>query len=110
MGSENFAISCFENLLKRYPTDAELNNSVTMIDGQPSQVLLAGGNSKLDFANIIVESSDFHSGLIIDAFQQLLLRKPSSEELSTATVRFVNEKDYAQELVLLVITDEYAGF
>jgi hypothetical protein len=110
MGSENFAISCFENLLKRYPTTIELERAVKMIDGQPNHVLLVGGNSKLDFVDIIVGSSDFHAGQLIDIYQQMLLRKPSSDELSEATVRFVKAGDYENELLTLMVTDEYAGF
>jgi hypothetical protein len=43
MGSENFVISCFQNLFHRYPTDDELLDAVSMVDGASSQIFLQDG-------------------------------------------------------------------
>ncbi len=110
MGSENFVIACFENLLKRYPTETELENGVEMVDGGSVNVLLRDGNSKEDFLDIITHNNGFYEGRIIEAFQLLLIREPSSEEMSTYSADMVENGSIEEVWIQLTITDEYAGF
>lgn len=110
MGSENFTISCFENFLKRYPTDAELAASVNMIDGFPSQLLFRDGTSKTDFVIIVTQSDNFFEGLAIDIYQQLLARRPSSPEMSAATDQFKQGGSYQSLQKTIIKTSEYRGF
>ena len=110
MGTQNFVIACFENLLRRYPTEQELESGINMVDGQNAQLLLKGGNSKVDFLNILVNSTDFYAGRIIDAYESMLLRKPSSNELTELLLPFVESGNYENVLSEILKKDEYAGF
>lgn len=110
MGSENFVISCFENLFKRKPTASEDSSGVSMVDGISSTILRKEGRTKLDFLNIVTQDPEFYQGRVLDAYSTLLLRPPNSEELGNATEKFITSGDYNQVQIDIVKTDEYAGF
>ena len=110
MGSENFAISCFENFFKRYPTVEELERSVKMIDANVTTLLLQEGLNKEDFIEIVTSNVEFYQGRILDAYLTLLLRTPDSGELTAATNKFLQSNDFEEVQIDIVKTDEYAGF
>ncbi len=110
MGSENFVIACFENLLGRLPTASELDNGVTMVDGFPSQVLRVDGNDKIDLVDILTNSNEFYERLVIRTYQQLLTRDPSTGELSLGAAQVQATKDLKSLQVELLKSKEYAGF
>ncbi|MEM1319910.1 MAG: hypothetical protein AAGG75_06605 [Bacteroidota bacterium] len=110
MGSENFVLSCFENFLKRLPTDVELAAGVTMVDGFSSRMLLQDGSSRSDFLDILLNSPGFYEGLTTDIYSQLLARKPSSEEMGEATLRLTDDRDYQALQRRVMSSKEYAGF
>jgi len=110
MGSENFVLSCFENFLKRLPTDAELESGVTMVDGFSARLLLSDGSSRSDFLRIITETPGFYEGLAIDAYAQLLSRFPDSAEMAAITLEMSMGMNF-QELQRKIMTGpEYTGF
>jgi hypothetical protein len=49
MGSENYALACFEDLYFREPTNYEVEASVAMLDGQGAFLFLEYGDSRDDF-------------------------------------------------------------
>ena len=110
MGSENFVLSCFENFLKRFPTDDELASGITMVDGFSSQLLLRDGSTKKDFIEIITTDPGFYEGLTIDIYQQLLARNPNSEEMNDATLLLTENPDYQAIQQSIMVGSEYAGF
>jgi hypothetical protein len=110
MGSENFVLSCFENFLKRFPTESELVASITMVDGFSSQLLFRDGSSKKDFIEIITTDPGFYEGLTIDIYQQLLARNPDSEEMNDATLLLSEDPDYQAIQKSVMVSSEYAGF
>lgn len=110
MGAENFVLSCFENFLKRTPTDAELNASVNMVNGNPALVFLQDGANKVDFINILMGTAEFYQGLAIDIYNQLLVREPSSQEMVNAIFILDDTQDYQVVQRLVMKSDEYAGF
>jgi hypothetical protein len=107
MGSENFVIASFENLFKRQPTDNELVNSITMVDGISAQLLFLDGLSKSDFVEIMTTVPEFYQGLTIDIYQNLLARLPNSQEMTEATVE---NESYQMIQRQVMKTAEYAGF
>lgn len=110
MGSENFVIACFENLLGRLPTATELSNSVTMVDGFPSQVLRVDGNDKIEFTQILVNSGEFFERLVIRTYAQLLNRVPTAGELVQGIAE-VSSSYSVKTLQLNILTSStYAGF
>ncbi|MFK7806536.1 MAG: hypothetical protein AB8F74_01925 [Saprospiraceae bacterium] len=111
MGAENMVLACFENFLKRQPTEAELIAGVTMVDENVSaQLLLQDGRDKNDFVTIITSTPEFYQGLVFDIYQQLLVRSPTSLEMTEATEQLLQNKDYQALQTEVAITDEYAGF
>ncbi len=110
MGSENFVLSCFENFLKRFPTDAEQTAGITMVDGFSSQLLFHDGSTKKEFIEIITTTPGFYEGLTIDIYQQLLARSPDSEEMNDATLLLSEDPDYQAIQQKVMVSAEYAGF
>lgn len=110
MGSENFVKACFENFFKRYPTVEELQRGVTMVDGGATSLLLQDGSNKIDFVEIVTSDKEFFEGRILDVYESLLLREPTSTELAEATKSFVADSDFQNVQVEIMKTDEYAGF
>ena len=110
MGSENFAIGCFEGLFNRLPTEAELNASIEMVNGFSAQLLLKDGNGKDGFIEIVTTVPEFYQGLTIDIYNQLLARNPDSEEMSEGTILLSSTGDYTTVQKIVLVSDEYAGF
>lgn len=111
MGTENFVLSCFENLFKRLPTESELENGSRMVNGQPAQLLFTDGATKERFIEIMTTNAEFYQGISIDIYRQLLARDPSSPEMGIATVEFnqgiIEYKDLQKQVIK---TEEYTGF
>lgn len=110
MGSENFVLACFENFLKRYPTENELGAAVLMVDGFPAQLLLSDGSSKTDFLSVVTQNTEFLQGLTIDIYRSLLSRLPDSPEMGAATALLQNGSSYQAIQLQVLISAEYAGF
>lgn len=110
MGSENFVIACFEGLFHRQPTETELEEGITMVDGFSAQLLFLDGNTKDDFVEIVTSTPEFYQGLMIDIYRQLLARDPNSQEMGEGTLELTNTGDYQAAQRSVMILDEYAGF
>src|ERR1019366_7646653 len=80
MGTQNFVVSTFQNFLFRYPTNSELANAESIVNGLTSQLFLQVGQNKQDYINIFFASDDFIQGQVQLIFQQYLFRKPTSAE------------------------------
>ena len=81
MNTFNFVNAAFDNLLFRYPTQNEFNNSYSMIEDQiPNTVLGLSGTNKEDFINIICNSREFYEGIIHWSYLTLLARVPTTIE------------------------------
>jgi hypothetical protein len=111
MGTENFVLSCFENLFKRLPTESELQSGKNMVDGQPAQLLLTDGATKDRFIEIMTTNAEFYQGISIDIYRQLLARDPSSPEMGITTTE-LNQGiiDYKGLQKQVIKTEEYTGF
>ena len=60
MGTFNFVISAFDNLLYRYPTDAEYEAGYTMVEDNVSTTLMGqSGTNRGDFIRIMTEGQAF---------------------------------------------------
>lgn len=110
MGSENFVVAAFNNLFKRNPTAAELQRGITMVDGQPAQLLLQDGTNKDDFVNIVTSNLEFYEGLTFDIYNTLLARDPSSEEMDASTLSLNANSDYQMVQKMVMKSEEYTGF
>jgi hypothetical protein len=111
MGVTNFVIACFENYLKRLPTDLEQSNSETMVNAQSARIFMRDGSSKGDFLNIMTSSAGFYEGLVIDTYRHLLTRSPNSIEMGNYTQQLSNGSKSIKDLQRLICaSEEYAGF
>lgn len=110
MGSENFVVSCFTNLLHRYPTDDEKLQGVNMCDGGSGHLFLQDGSSKGDFIEIFVNSLEFYQGQVIEVYQAFLARLPESVEMNEYSLQMQEEDNFNNVKVDILISEEYAGF
>jgi len=107
----NYINAVFDNLLFRYPTQFEFDESYKMISDNLPQILLGqSGQSKYDFANIICDSREFYEGVIQWAYLTLLARVPTSEEVDKHMNTFYYNYDFQFIQRQIMISDEYAHF
>ncbi len=107
----NYINAVFDNLLFRYPTTFEFEESYKMISDNTPQILLGqSGQSKYDFADIICDSRGFYEGVIQWAYLTLLARVPTSEETDRMMNTFYYDYDFEYIQRQIMISDEYAHF
>ncbi len=109
MGSLNFVIACFQNLLLRNPTTYEAEQGVLMVDGFNAILFLEVGQSKRDFQDIFIGSDDYFEGQVQLLFNRFMFRLPSSEEMSGYSDFYRNTQDYKALISEILSSDEYAG-
>ena len=107
----NYINAVFDNLLFRYPTTFEFDESYKMISDNTPQILLGqSGQNKYDFADIICDSRGFYEGVIQWAYLTLLARVPTSEETDRMMNSFYYDYDFQYIQRQIMISDEYAHF
>ncbi|MEM7367935.1 MAG: hypothetical protein AAF587_04995 [Bacteroidota bacterium] len=109
MGTQNFVLAMFEYFLDRYPTEAEEQNAILMIDGFNSVLFGVEGKSKEDYLDIFFGSDDYFEGQVVDIYQDFMFRSPHSLEMSTATIDYQQSRNYRSLLTDILTTDEYLG-
>ena len=111
MNTFNFVNAAFDNLLFRYPTQNEFNNSYFMIeDNQPFTIFGYSGSNKLDFTNLICDSREFYEGIIQWTYLTMLARIPTSIERDFLMNDFYITTDFQKLQRFIMTTDEYAHF
>ena len=111
MNTFNFVNAAFDNLLFRFPTQYEFNNSYAMIeDEQPYSVLGSSGTNKEDFINIICNTREFYEGIIHWTYLTLLARVPTTTETDFLMNDFYISCDFLKLQRYVMQTDEYAHF
>lgn len=115
MGTENFVVSAFQNLLSRTPTSAdgittnELESSKMMVDGFQAILFLKVGDSKDDFLDILLGSNDYFESQVVAQYNRFLFRVPTSEEMSALAIEFKASNDYQAMQKSILSLDEYLG-
>jgi hypothetical protein len=109
MGSLNFVIACFQNLLLRNPTQFEQTEGVKMLDGFNGILFLQTGESKAQFQQIFFQSDDYFAGQIKLNYLRFMLRLPTSEEEVYYSSRLMSDGNIKTILIDLLSSDEYAG-
>ena len=111
MNTFNFVNAAFDNLLFRYPTQNEFNNSYFMIeDNQPFSIFGYSGSNKFDFTNLICDSREFYEGIIQWTYLTMLARIPTSIERDFLMNNFYITTDFQKLQRFIMTTDEYAHF
>lgn len=109
MGAANFVISSFQNFLSRNPTQAELQNGESMVNGFNAVLFLQSGAGKDDYLNIFFNSSDYYEGAVIYYYRKFLFRDPETVEMAQATLKYIQSNDYEQLQKDILASDEFAG-
>ena len=109
MGSANFVISTFQNLINRNPTMAEQQAGVSMVDGSNAILFLQAGSSKNDYLDIFTHSFNYYEGQIILMYLRLLNRIPNSIEMADATSLYSSTGDYSSVQREILSSDEFIG-
>lgn len=109
MGTQNFVIATFNQLLLRYPTENELAQSSLMIEGFNGILFFEPGKSKDDYLTIFTESNDYFEGQVRDVYLRYLFREPLSHEVTTYAEQYKTSDDYSALLKVVLGSDEYAG-
>jgi len=111
MNTVNFVNATFDNLLWRYPTKAELLEGFNMIEyNLPGTLFGKLGTNKDDYVEILTNSTEMFEGLIIWCYQQLVARRPTSEETGALLQDFAGHRDIRLIQQHILVTDEYANF
>ena len=111
MNTFNFINAAFDNLLFRFPTQYEFNQTYTMIEDNTAQIVLnVSGNNKEDFSYIISNSRGFYEGIIIWVYHALLARDPSTQEIDVLMQEFYEHHDFQWIQRQIMQTNEYAHF
>ncbi len=111
MNTFNFVNAAFDNLLFRYPSEYEFNNSYAMIEDQEPYTLLGySGANKEDFINIIINSREFYEGIIHWTYLTLLARVPTTVETDFLMHDFYINCNFRKLQRFVMQKDEYAHF
>lgn len=110
MNSFNFINASFDNLLFRFPTDAEFDASYAMVDASSAAILFGqSAQNKGGYLDILVNSAEGHEGLVRMFFRSYLGREPSTYEAYQLTTAFAADNDMRRMQRTILIGDEYAG-
>ena len=111
MNSFNFVNATFNDLFFRFPTSAELDAAYQIIEfNQPASLFGSLAQTKPEYVDLLVGSAEFDEGMIIWAYESLLARTPTSNEVFDLVVPFSNNYNFKEVQRTLLISDEYAGF
>jgi hypothetical protein len=109
MGSANFVISTFMQLINRNPTNAEQQAGVSMVDGNNAILFLQAGSSKDDYLNIFTSSSNYFEGQVVFMYLKYLNRNPTTIEMTDGTLKYSTSNDYTSVQRDILSTDEFIG-
>jgi hypothetical protein len=110
MNSFNFIHATFDNLLLRYPTQAEFDAAYAMVDGNQSAVLFTqSGQNKSDYTHIITSTPEFWEGMVRWSYRTFLGREPSTFETYQAMSGLEVDHDLQRVQRRILVTDEYAN-
>lgn len=110
MNSFNFVNASFDNMLFRYPTNAEFSAGYSMVEYNTSAILFgASAQNKAGYLDILVNSSEGNEGLVRFCYKSFLGREPSTYETYQATTDYQSDHDFQRLQRTILISDEYAG-
>ena len=111
MNTFNFINAVFDNLLFRYPTQYEFNETYLMIEDNTAQVVLgSSGNNKEEFTRIICNTREFYEGVVVWMYGTLLARNHTSDETDILMQKFYYDHDLQWLQRQIMNSDEYAHF
>lgn len=110
MNSFNFVNATFDNLLFRYPTNAEFDAGYAMVDANTPALLFGqSGQNKGDYSHIITGNTEFWEGMIRWSWRTFMGREPSSYETYDLLPGLLADHDLRKVQRAILVTDEYAN-
>ncbi len=109
MGSANFVISTFQNLINRNPTTSEQQSGISIVEGNNAVIFLQAGSSKNDYLNIITHSSNYYEGQVVFLYQKYLNRLPNTLEMAAGTSKYQSTGDFTAVQYDILASDEFIG-
>ena len=111
MGSFNLVRATFDNLLWRYPTQAEFDAGFAMVESNQQRTLFGfSGSNKEEYIDIIASSEGALQGIVIWQYDQLLARRPTAAETLSHLDALRTTGNVLELQQAVMQTDEYAGF
>lgn len=111
MNSINFIRACYNDLFFRFHTQSEFDEAFQVIEfGLPGLILGQSATNKQEFISILINSREFHEGMIRWAYKNLLAREPDAAETDGFMEDFYKDQDFQKIQLELMVTDEYANF
>lgn len=111
MNSFNFINATYNDLFFRFPTASELDLAYNVIEfNQAATIYGSLAQTKTDYVDILVSNGEFDEGMIIWAYESLLARTPSSNEVFEQVIPFSNNYNFKEVQRTILTSDEYAGF
>lgn len=110
-GSFNFINASFEDLLSRFPTNAEYEDAFEVIEYNfPAKVLGTSSQNKQDYSIALTESREFAEVMVRWTYLSLLSRQPESEEMLALVQAYYVDQDYEKVQRTIMMSNEYARF
>ncbi|MFK7924215.1 MAG: hypothetical protein AB8H47_19810 [Bacteroidia bacterium] len=110
-GSFNFINASFEDLLGRFPTEAEYEDAFEVIEYNfPGKVLGASCQNKQEYSTTLTGSREFAEAMIRWSYLSLLSRQAESDEMLALVEAFYKDQDYEKVQRTIMMSDEYARF
>jgi hypothetical protein len=111
MNAFNFVNAAFNDLMFRFPSQAEFLIAFEMVENDQAGVLFQlSGNNKSDFINLMTNAREAYQGAIIWLYTTLLSRQPNTSEINQVLNSFYSNKNLQQIQTKIMISDEYANF
>lgn len=110
MNTFNFINATFDNLLLRFPTNAEFNAGYDMVENSAATVLFAqSGQNKGDYVHILTGSTEFREGMVRWCYNTFMGREASTYEVYDALSHFNTDGDLQRVQRAILTSDEYAN-
>ena len=111
MNSLNFVNASFDNMFFRFPTRDEFEIAYQIIDAGKGGSLFGGfANNKAEYCEMLVNSREFHEGMIKWCYLTLIGREPTTQESYNLMQEYYLKKDLQYVQTIILMTDEYAHF
>jgi hypothetical protein len=110
MNTFNFINATFDNLLLRYPTNAEFDTGFDMVENNAPGILFAqSGQNKGDYVQILTGTTEFEEGMVRWSYSTFMGREASTYEVYTAMSSFHTDLDLQRMQRAILVSDEYAN-
>ncbi len=111
MNTLNFVNASFDDLFFRFPIKDEFTIAYDIIDLDKGGSLFGGyASNKAEYCQLLVNSREFHEGMIKWCYLALIGREPTTQETYNLMVDYYPTQNLQKVQTLILMTDEYAHF